>query len=94
MSISFTTTREETDLIAAICQRAESLGWERDRMGTVMDLAACHANGCPLDFQRMSEADNFNLMHDVAGIARHIDRTTGKLTDCFLPRFAKREAFA
>lgn len=28
--------------------------------------------------------------HDIAGIMRHIDRNTGKLTRCFMPRCASR----
>ncbi|SEK36863.1 hypothetical protein SAMN04515666_101340 [Bosea lupini] len=62
-----------------------------DRLHHEMNLCACHANGCPLDFTRMVGADDFNLAHDVFGIDRHLDRDTGRLTDHFLPRFAKRQ---
>lgn len=34
-------------------------------------------------------ADEFNFMHDICGIRVHLDRITGKLKDCFVPRFAK-----
>jgi len=27
-------------------------------------------------------------MHDVSGIARHLNRETGRLEGCFLPRFS------
>ncbi len=57
-----------------------------------MDLVACHANGCPLDFERLSDADDFNIAHDVFGIRRHLDRETGQLTDHFLPRYAAKES--
>lgn len=63
-----------------------------DRLHHSMNLTACHANGCPLDFARMAVADDFNLMHDVYGIDRHIDRETGKLGEMFRPRFASRKA--
>jgi hypothetical protein len=53
-----------------------------------MDLEATHANGCPLRLADLLAADDFNFWHDVAGIARHLDRTTGQLLHCFLPRFA------
>lgn len=56
----------------------------------VMDLVACHGSGCPLDLDRLLEASDFDLAHDVAGITRHIDRETGELRDCFLPRFTRR----
>lgn len=36
-------------------------------------------------------ADDFNFAHDVAGIRRRINRTTGKLENYFLPRFAQKQ---
>jgi hypothetical protein len=56
-----------------------------------MDLMATHANGCPLDFAKLAGFDDFNLVHDVSGIQRHIDRDTGTLGGCFLPRCALPE---
>lgn len=56
-----------------------------------MDITATHANGCPLKLAELLAADDFNFSHDVAGIYRHLDRTTGKLLDCFLPRFAQKQ---
>jgi hypothetical protein len=57
-----------------------------------MDLTACHANGCPLKLEKMlSWERDFDLAHDVWGINRHIDRKTGEMPDCFLPRFAEIE---
>ena len=61
-----------------------------------MDLTACHANGCPLNLDRMIDATredagsplHFSLWHDVTGIHRHLNRETGKLEDCFMPRLA------
>lgn len=98
--ISFTVTKPETLTIAKIVDRAQALfareDRQLDRMSAMMDITACHANGCPLDLDRLLAADDFNLLHDVLGIARHLDRddtspTAGQLLDCFLPRFAKRE---
>lgn len=94
--ISFTTTREEMDLIGKIADRAERLGmvgqshWYTHQTA-VMDLCATHANGTPLDFAGLLEAPDFDFAHDIAGIANHIDRETGRLGSCFLPRCAKRE---
>ena len=58
------------------------------QMTFVMDLMACHTSGCKLDLDKLAKADDFNLLHDVCGINRHLDRETGKLQHCFLPRFA------
>jgi len=61
-----------------------------DYMTSIMDLQACHTHGCALDLDRMKEAKTGDLLHDVCGINNHLDRETGELTNCFLPRFAKR----
>jgi hypothetical protein len=54
-----------------------------------MDITACHLNGNPLRLTDMLKDDDLNFMHDVHGIQRHIDRTTGKLKNGFSPRFSK-----
>lgn len=95
VEVSFKTTPAEFATIRKIIDRAAAHGLIRkhdDRLSISMDLAATHANGCPMDFDRLLAADDFNFAHDYCGIARHIDRETGQLTDHFLPRFAKREA--
>jgi len=53
-----------------------------------MDLTACHANSNALGLDRIIIADDFNFVHDVFGIRAHLDRETGKLRDCFIPRFS------
>lgn len=82
---------ERYEAITPISQRR---GYER--VNLTMDLlAADGVNGNrPLDWDRLLAADDFNFMHDLAGIARHIDRSTGELTDHFMPRFTVREAAA
>ena len=89
--ISFDISKEDLAHVEKIMNRAESLriftrGYTRSTL--LMDLMACNANGCRMDFERLAEADNFNLLHDLIGIAEHINRKTGKLEGCFLPRFA------
>lgn len=64
------------------------MGRELDYQQISLDLVACHANGCPMDFAAMLAAGESDFVHDIAGIQRHIDRETGQLRDCFLPRFA------
>lgn len=53
-----------------------------------MDLTACHCNGAPLKLKELLAADDFNFVHDVAGISRHINRDNGQLEDCFSPRYS------
>lgn len=90
--ISFDVTDHEMLLIERIVERAvksaKAAGWSPDRTTLTMDLCACHANGCPLKLQEILDADDFTFAHDVFGIHRLIDRSTGKLTRCFLPRLA------
>jgi hypothetical protein len=43
----------------------------------------------PLDFEKLFGFPDFDFAHDIYGIMNRVDRTTGKLTDCFLPRCAK-----
>jgi len=91
---SFEATHEEFNLIEQIAQRSIRLGvyLPGDTMKALMDVTACNANGCPLKLADMLEADDSNFVHDAAGIRNHIDRDTGKLLDCFMPRFAQQIA--
>lgn len=92
--MNWDTTKEETEWIMEIVKRAKRCfnqarpGDEFDTQGITMDLIACHKNGCPLKLEALASADDFNLAHDVFGINRHLDRHSGKLTDCFSPRFS------
>lgn len=54
-----------------------------------MDVAAVHAQ-TPLQLSALAEADDFNFAHDMLGIRSHLNRSTGVLEDCFIPRFAGR----
>ena len=82
----------EQQVIEHIAKRASAMaaanGFRDPRMEALMDVEACHCNGTPLRLLELAEADDFNFAHDVFGIRRHIDRKTGRLGDCFLPRFA------
>ena len=93
--ISFTVTDAERGLARRIADRAVTMasqhnGIERKRIDYEMDIIACHANGCPLRLADLLIADDFNFSHDVFGIMRHLDRDTGQLKDCFVPRFNAR----
>jgi hypothetical protein len=88
--IEFSTNLEAA---AKIADRAPTHLVDRSggRMSFIMDiLAADGVNGNdPINLDALAGADDMNFAHDVAGIVRHIDRSTGKLTDCFVPRYAR-----
>jgi hypothetical protein len=86
--VSFDVSAEDGKIIAAIVVRAASKMNIGSKLDLVMDLTACHANGCPLKLRELLEADDFNFAHDIRGIQSHLNRRTGELTDCFCPRFA------
>lgn len=79
-------------LISAIGQRMKDIDPETERLSLEMDLGACHVNGCPLDLHRLLTAEYGTFGHDVRGITRFLDRTTGKLPEGkFWPRTALPE---
>jgi hypothetical protein len=94
--ISFDVTRDEARTIKLIVKRAELMAMRQgqprmnadERRDVTMDIIATHANGNPLDLSRWLAADDFNFAHDFSGIARHLDRATGKLLNHFSPRFS------
>jgi hypothetical protein len=95
MRPNFNTSREQLELISKIADRAHDLEHGagarhhgQETMTWLMDLSAV-MNSCPIDLAALLAADDANFAHDVFGIRRHIDRETGELGDCFLPRFAK-----
>lgn len=94
--VSFNVTATERATIHAIAQRAftiaKDFGCPRKAVDFAMDVTAAHANGNPLRLADLLAADDFNFIHDVFGIERHIDRDTGKLGNCFSPRFSQRAA--
>lgn len=94
--ISFDSTPAEDKIIFAITKRAFKEVFAankkyRSLLDIAMDITACHCNGCPLKLDELlcSTPENFN--HDIVGIFNHLDRTTGKLTDGFYPRYAQGE---
>ncbi len=90
--VSFDTTKKDARLIKQIATRAmkrkalkQLAGGERIQIE--MDITAVHANGCPLRLKDFLEAPSFDFSHDIVGIRRHLNRDTGQLEDCFLPRY-------
>jgi len=95
MSVKFRTSREDGLLIQSIAERASALAEKvadtYPLMDATMDVTACHANGNPLRLAELLAADDANFGHDIFGIRRHLDRTTGQLGGCFVPRFSHRK---
>lgn len=82
---------EKLNLVAKICDRAESLGIRKgSRLTATMDvnLAADHFN---MKLSEWLNADDFNFIHDFVGIQNHIDRVTKTFDNRFLPRFAENK---
>lgn len=92
--LNWTATKEETESIDKIAHRAAKLaneltGGDWKMFDFLMDIQACHLNGCPLDLDLLLSFPNFDFSHDVFGIRKHINRNTGKLENCFKPRCAQ-----
>lgn len=94
--ISFKTTKSEQKIIAAIADRAAAIAqreadFEYSRVDAEMDVTATHANGCRLRLNDLLAAEPFDFAHDVFGIRRHLNRTTGQVEGHFSPRYAEHE---
>lgn len=93
--LNWNLSRGDFELMDRIVSRAMRMAREHGQpdlpaIDILMDLTACHANGCPLQLAQLLEAPDSDFAHDVFGIMRHIDRETGKLGDCFSPRYSVR----
>lgn len=97
--MKWTATRRELNQISKVVDRYLAWGEKNaapsqiKKFELVMNLEACHSNGNPLDFDLMLDPERFrdlDVIHDVAGIAANLDKTTGKLLNCFSPRATKR----
>lgn len=91
--IKWNATKEEIHVISRIADRAvkiaKDIGASYKKMDVIMDIETIHCNGNTLKLHDLLTADDINFMHDVFGIRRHIDRKTGQLKNCFLPRYSK-----
>ena len=87
--IKWKATKEEHSTMGKICDRLRPIYGRFNRVDLLMDLEATHSNGCPLDFERLLAFDKFSFLHDIIGIINNLNRTTGKLGNCFLPRCSR-----
>lgn len=92
--VKFDASPADYALIVKIVLRAISMMDDDatgDRLSLTMDITAVHCHDCPLDLEKLLAARDFDFLHDIAGIVRHVDRRTGKLKNHFLPRCARKE---
>jgi hypothetical protein len=81
-----------TDLLVRVAERAESLyedfGILENRTTIVMDLMNADTSLAPegLNFENLATCDHETFGHDMLGIRQHMNRETGQLEGCFLPR--------
>ena len=73
-------------IVARAVSDSDKTGIIFDPLSLTMDLSACDANGCKLDFEKLLNFPLFDFYHDLCGIQKHINRVTGDLMDCFSPR--------
>lgn len=93
MTIDFTKLDEaETRLVHEIAKRAAEQHFTigRSLLDWHMDVHATHSI-CPLKLEELSKAPTGDFDHDLVGIYQHLDRDSGEMSDCFVPRLAKPE---
>lgn len=97
--LNWNTSKEDYDTIIKIAERyiQNAIEFEvpkvlqRPKLEVIMDIEATHNNGCQLKLEELLSANDGNFMHDVCGIMANLNRKTGKLENCFLPRYNKKE---
>jgi len=91
--LNWKVSRSEHEIIDRIAIRAylmaKEASIEYSHHDALMDVTATHLNGCKLKLRELATAPNFDFGHDVFGIRRHLNRETGQLQDCFVPRYAQ-----
>lgn len=91
--LNWKSTKDDIEIMGKIATRyidmAQQLNIKIDRMTLLMDIEACNNNGCPLKLNDLLEAQNSEFLHDISGIQNNINRQTGKLENCFRPRYTK-----
>jgi hypothetical protein len=92
--IEFDLTDTERGFIEDIVDRAEDLELspKAARVDRMMDIAAVHKNGCPLDLESfLHHATDFDFAADFRGIVENVDRSTGKLKGDWRPKYSQAE---
>lgn len=82
--------RKEFEIIQRIAKRAAAIRWPGDlvyraQVHWMQDLMVVHEK-TPLHLNRLLQFDNTDFVHDMAGIAFHLNRARGELENQFIPR--------
>lgn len=92
--VSFSCCEADRKAARKIARRARDLLLDykvsRAAWSIELDVVATHCNGNPLRLEALLAADDFNFLHDISGIARHLNRETGELENGFRPRFSEK----
>ena len=78
-------TKEESKTIHKAVARAVKLIPQLKMMDVEMDISAVHIKE-KLNLNKLFSFPDFDFVHDIVGISNNINRTTGTLENCFLPR--------
>lgn len=100
---SFDMSRKDSNIIRSIVARAfrdavlrPQIHFVEDpddaRLTLTMDIEAVHANGNPIDLEKLLDSDDFTFRHDISGIQGNVDRRSGRLRNFFTPRTSKRNS--
>lgn len=99
---SFDIARKDANVIRSIVARAfrdpvlrPQIHFIEDqddaRLTLTMDIEAVHANGNPLNLEKLLDSDDFTFRHDISGIQGNVDRRSGRLRNFFTPRTSRRD---
>ena len=88
--MNWTRSKMEVEVIGRIIDRALYSNYAKKSKAVMeMDLIQCHANGCPMNLNKLLFANCEVFNHDVPGILLNLDRATGKLKNGFMPCCAR-----
>ena len=65
--------------------------YQRPLMDIEMDITVTHLNGNQLDLVRLLNAGDMDFYHDMIGIQKNLNRSTGQLNNCFVPRYTEHQ---
>ena len=83
-------SNDDVFLIGRIAKRAALLAMDCGNEIEAWQFELCLTEShelCPLKLSELFEANDGNFAHDVFGLWQHLDRETGQIKDCFLPRY-------
>jgi hypothetical protein len=88
------TTANEMRTIHKIAKRAvmeqDKELTDLDILSTSMDIELAH-NDQPLKLNDLLNAPESEFWHDILGIIGNLNRKTGKMENCFTPRYAQKQ---